>query len=195
MGKGKGLKLADILVTVVIAVVFGIVYKLWGPLYDAAKPFGIRLEELIYGMWFIAGTVAALLIRKPGVALLAEVAAASAELVTGSQYGVSVLLSGLLQGLFAELAFAAFGYRRFTIGVASLAAIGSSAGSLIMDFYNNYITDLSAWNLTLMIGARTIGSIIICGFFAYYLVKALEATGVTKQLRPVSNEDYKALDN
>jgi energy-coupling factor transport system permease protein len=71
----KGLKLTDILVTILISLVFGMVYKIWGPLYYAIKPFGLHLDQLIYGMWFMAGTVAFLIIRKPGVALLAEIAA------------------------------------------------------------------------------------------------------------------------
>lgn len=73
----KGLKLTDILVTIVIAVVFGLIYKIWGPAYDLMKPLGLHAEQLMYGMWFMAGTFAYLIIRKPGVAILAEVAAAT----------------------------------------------------------------------------------------------------------------------
>lgn len=194
MQNNKGLRLGDILTTVVIAIVFGIVYKLWGPFYYAVKPLGLHLDQLIYGMWFIAATVAFLIIRKPGVALLAEIAAASAEFITGSEWGLEVLLYGVVQGLFAEVVFAAFGYKRFNLFIVSLAAAGSAVGSLIMDFYKGYIGELAVWNLSLLIGARFIGAIIISGFFAYYLVKALEATGVTQLVRPASKEDYEALN-
>ncbi len=190
----QGLKLVDVLVTVVIAVVFGIVYKLWGPLYYAMKPFGFRAEEFVYGMWFIAAIVAFLIIRKPGVALVAEMAAASAEFVTGSEWGLTVLVSGILQGLFAELVFAAFRYKKYTLGVACLAAFGATIGSFIMDLYYGYIEDLALWNLTVMLVVRTLGAILIAGVFAYYLVKALELTGVTNLVRPVSREDYQALE-
>lgn len=190
----KSLKLTDILVTVVIAVVFGIVYKLWSPLYYAVKPWGFQAEQLIYPMWFMAATVAFLIIRKPGVALLAELAAASGEFVTGSEWGVSVLMAGLLQGLFAELVFAAFRYKKYSLGVASLAGVGATVGSLLMDLYYNYIDDLSLWNVTLLLGARMIGSVLICGVLAYYLVKALEATGVTNLVRPPSRADYDLLN-
>lgn len=190
----KGLKLVDILTTVVIAIVFGIVYKLWGPFYYFVKPIGLHLDQFIYGMWFIAAIIAFLIIRKPGVALLAEVAAASGEFITGSEWGLEVLIYGFVQGLFAELVFAAFRYKRFDLLAVSLAAVGSTIGSLIMDFYKGYIEELAVWNLTLFIAARFIGSIIISGFFAYYLVKALEATGVTQLVRPASKEDYDALD-
>jgi len=191
----KGLKLVDILVTIVIAIVFGIVYKLWSPVYYAVKPFGFQADQLVYGMYFIASTVAYLIIRKPGVALLAEMGAASAELITGSEWGLSVLVSGIVQGLFAEAVFAAFRYRRSGLGVVCLAGVAASIASFIMDLYYNYIDDLAAWNLTVMIIARTISSIMITGVFAYYLVKALELTGVTNLVRPVSKADYDALEN
>jgi energy-coupling factor transport system permease protein len=189
----KGLKLTDILVTILIALVFGIVYKIWGPLYYAIKPFGLHLDQLIYGMWFMAGTVAFLVIRKPGVALLAEIAASSGELLMGSEWGPGVLLYGVVQGVAIELKFAVFRYKRFGIGVLSLAAVLSTAGSLMLDFYKDYIGELALWNLILFISARLLGAIIIAGVFAHSLVKALEATGVTNLVRPASPQDDDAL--
>lgn len=43
----KGLKLADILTTIVIAVVFGVIYKVWGPLYEVVKVFGFQALMVI----------------------------------------------------------------------------------------------------------------------------------------------------
>lgn len=189
----KGLKLTDILVTIVISIVFGIVYKVWGPLYYAIKPFGLNLDQFIYGMWFIAANVAYLIIRKPGVALLAEIAASSGEFIMGSEWGLEVLLYGVIQGLFAELVFAAFRYKRFDLVVVSLAAAASTVGSLIMDQYKGYIGDLALWNLILYIVVRFVGAVAIAGVFGHYLVKALEATGVTNLVRPASQKDYDAL--
>ncbi|EZP78661.1 hypothetical protein H839_02296 [Parageobacillus genomosp. 1] len=190
----KGLKLADILTTIVIAVVFGIIYKVWGPLYDFVKVFGFHLDQLIYGMWFIAASVAYLLIRKPGVALLAEIAASSGELIMGSEWGLEVLIYGVIQGLLAEVVFAAFRYKRFDALAVSLGAIGATIGSLVMDFYKGYIEALAPWNLALFLIARFVGAVVISGFFAVSLVKALEKTGVTQMLRPASKDDYDALD-
>lgn len=190
----KGLKLTDILVTVVIAIVFGLIYRVWGPVYDLVKIVGLQVEQLTYGMWFIASTVAFLLIRKPGVALLAELAAASGELITGSSYGIEALTYGAIQGLMAELAFALFAYRSYSLATASLAGIGACLGSLGMDLYKGYMVDLQGWNLTLYIVFRLIGSVVITGGCAYYLVKALEGTGVTRIVRPVTDDDRRSLD-
>ncbi|RUS46127.1 ECF transporter S component [Cohnella sp. AR92] len=194
--KSRGLKLTDILVTIVIAVVFGIIYKIWEPMYDVIKPIGTNAEQTVYGMWFIAGTFAYLVIRKPGVAILAEVAAASVEAMLGSSWGISTLWYGLLQGLGAEIFFLLFLYRErsASLGVVSMASLGAAAGSLVLDFGYGYIESLSAWNYTLLIGLRALGSIVIAGFISYYLAKAIELTGVTNALRPASKEDFDALN-
>ncbi|TYP93901.1 energy-coupling factor transport system substrate-specific component [Fodinibius salinus] len=179
------LKLSDILVTTVVALVFGVIYKLWGPLYYAIKPLGMHLEQLIYGMWFIAATVAFLLIRKPGVGLLAEIAAASGEFFMGSEWGLAVLLSGVAQGLAAELVFAAVGYRKYSVSVAVAAAAAATVGSLLLDSLQGYIGDLALWNLSLLILFRLSGAVIIAGWMGHWLVSALEDAGVADLVRPV----------
>ncbi|MFC4387588.1 ECF transporter S component [Gracilibacillus marinus] len=190
----KKLSLSDILITIVIAVVFSVIYKLWGPLYTALSVFGIHLDQFIYGMWFIAATVAFLIIRKPGVALLAELAAAQGEFLFGGQWGISLLIYGLVQGIGCELVFAMFRYKSYTLIVMCLAAIGATIGSLVLDIYYGYITELVWWNLTLLIAIRTVGAVLITGIFAYYLVKALEKTGVTKYVRPIHSKHYESLE-
>ncbi|MGG3625205.1 ECF transporter S component [Bacillus gobiensis] len=190
----KGLKLTDILVTIIIAFIFGIVYKLWGPVYSLVSTVGLHVDQLLYGMWFIAATVAFLIIRKPGVAVLAEVAAAHGEFIFGGQWGVATLIFGLGQGLAAELIFAAFRYKRYDLFTVSLAAVLSAIASLVIDYYYGYIGDLAPWNLLLYVGFRVAGSIIIAGIFAYLIVQALEKTGVTNLVRPASSKDYRELD-
>ena len=75
----KRLTLADILVTVLISFIFGIIYKMVGLTVAALKPLGLHLDQIAYGLWFIAAIVAFLIIRKPGVAILAELAAGAGE--------------------------------------------------------------------------------------------------------------------
>ncbi|ENH97277.1 hypothetical protein J416_04643 [Gracilibacillus halophilus YIM-C55.5] len=191
----KKLTLTDVLVTVVIALVFSLIYKIWGPLYSFLSVFGLHIDQLIYGMWFMAATVAFLIIQKPGVGLLAEIAAAQGEFMFGGQWGISLLLYGFIQGLGCEVIFALFRYKSYRLVVMCLAGILAGIGSLWLDTYYGYIGDLALWNLLLYIGARLIGSIVITGVFAYYLVQALEKTGVTNLVRPVSRDDYRALED
>ncbi|QTN00646.1 thiamine ABC transporter permease [Sediminibacillus dalangtanensis] len=190
----KGLKLTDLLVTIIVAIIFGIIYKLWGPLYGVLSTFGLQVEQLIYGMWFIAAIVAFLIIRKPGVALLAEVAAAHGEFIFGGEWGISTLLFGIGQGLAAELIFAVFRYKRYDLFVVCLAGIASGFASLGIDYFYGYINDLALWNFLLMVGFRLLSSVIIAGMVGYTIVQALEKTGVTSLVRQASIEDYKALE-
>ncbi|UOQ47664.1 ECF transporter S component [Gracilibacillus caseinilyticus] len=186
----KKLTLVDILITIVIAFIFSVIYRVWGPVYSVISVVGLHVDQLVYGMWFMAATVAFLIIRKPGVALLAEVAAAQGEFLFGGSWGISLLLYGILQGLGCELVFAMVRYKSYRLFVTCLAAVGATIGSLILDVFYGYIDTLAWWNVTLLIVNRTIGAIVITGVFAYYLVLALDKTGVTKMIRPLSEKDY-----
>ncbi|MFX3617077.1 MAG: ECF transporter S component [Sporolactobacillus sp.] len=193
-GNKQVLNLTDILVTIVVSLVFGLIFKLMGPVYDLLQSFGVQLDALIYGIWFIAGPFTALLIRKPGVAFLSETVAAIAEMLFAGSGGIVNVYYGLIQGVFSELIFAAFLYRRFTPWTAVLSAIAASLGSLFLDVFYGYLTDLAGWNLTLNIIFRFIGSAVLAGIFPWILVKALEKTGVTQLVRPISKEDYDVLN-
>ena len=46
----KGLKLSEILVTVLISVVFAIIYNLWWFVYNIVQVAGIHLEQLTCGV-------------------------------------------------------------------------------------------------------------------------------------------------
>ena len=78
----KGLKLSEILVTVLIAVVFAIIYNLWWFAYNVAQVAGVHIEQLTYGVWFMASAIVAyLIIPKPGIALIAEFARSVKQLL------------------------------------------------------------------------------------------------------------------
>ncbi|GIP24087.1 MULTISPECIES: ECF transporter S component [Paenibacillus] len=194
-GRGRGLKLSDLLVTVFVSLVLGVVYHFWSSVYSLFTPFFKESNEIVYGMWFIAPTLCFLLIRKPGIALIAEVAASHVEILFGSEWGIQLVFYSIVQGLGAELVFAAFRYRRFTPGAAALAGIGAAAGSIIPDIYYGYLADYPAWLVILKYVLRAISSAVIAGYLAYGLVKAVEATGVTRQLRPLQDKDYQALED
>lgn len=191
----RGLKLSDILVTILVSLVLGVIYHFWSSVYKLFSPLFFQADELVYGMWFIAATLVFLLIRKPGVAVLAEVAAAHVEILFGSEWGIQLVLYSVLQGLGAELVFALFRYRKFSGSVAALAGVGASVGSLIPDIYYGYVADYSTWMLIAKYSMRAVSSALIAGYLAYALAKAVEATGVTSLLRPVAAKDYAALED
>ncbi|MGN1390289.1 MAG: ECF transporter S component [Bulleidia sp.] len=79
--------------------------------------------DMIYGVWFMAGTLAAYIIRKPGAGLVAEVLASVIELLMGNSGGIAVVITGLIQGLGTELGFAMFRYRKWDLGSLTIASI------------------------------------------------------------------------
>lgn len=180
MAQRNGLTLTDILITVVIALVFAVIYSLWGGIYTILQPFGLHLNELVYGMWFIAAIVAYLVIRKPGVALIAEFAAASGETIVLLQFDISLIMYGLIQGLACELIFMFFRYKSTSLMVAVLAGIAAALSTLPLDWYYGYLGMLETWNLVLMFSFRILSGALVAGWLGHLLYKALKETGVLK---------------
>ncbi|MCT1925498.1 ECF transporter S component [Staphylococcus pasteuri] len=189
----KGLKLSEILVTVLISVIFAIIYNLWWLFYNVAQVAGLHLEQLTYGVWFMAAVVCYLIIPKPGIALLAEFAAGAGETIVMGKFDIPTIVYALLQGLACEIVFAIFKYQSRSVMVAILAGLVTALISFPVDYYYGYLNEVAGWNLILFIVFRALSGIIISGLLSYLLVKTLDQTGVTKLFRPASKDDYDSL--
>ncbi|PTH59811.1 ECF transporter S component [Staphylococcus agnetis] len=191
--KRKGLTLSDILVTVLISVIFAVIYNLWWVAYYTVQPLGLHLDQLMYGMWFAAAVVAYLIIPKMGIALIAEFAAGAGETIIMGRFDIPTIIYALLQGLACEIVFAIFKYQSRAFMVSVLAGMAAAIISFPVDWYYGYLNEVAAWNLILLIIFRLLSGAVLAGVFPYYLVKALDKTSVTKLFRPASKEDYDAL--
>ncbi len=107
----KGLKLSEILVTVLISVVFAVIYNLWWFVYNGVQATGLHLEQLTNGVWFMAAIVCYLIIPKPGIALLAEFAAGAGKTIIIGSFDIPTIVYAFIQGLACELVFAIFKYQ------------------------------------------------------------------------------------
>ncbi|WP_414054488.1 ECF transporter S component [Macrococcus equi] len=191
--KQKGLKLSDILVTVLVAVLFSIVYNfVWLP-YEAMKPLGLHLEQLVYGVWFMAAVVAYLIVPKAGVALLAEFAAGAGETIVMGKFDIPTFVFAFLQGLACEIVFMIFKYRSRTVMVSILAGVAAAIISLPIEYYYGYMSEVAGWNVLLYVVLRIISGALVTGLLSYLIVKALDQTGVTKLFRTSSQADYDSL--
>ncbi len=142
-GSSRTWRTRDIVVAAVIGVAFGVVFQAWNVVWEASRPLFVAapwMGDVMYGVWLIPAVLAPLIVRKPGAAIFAEVVAAGVSAMLGSQFGADALLSGLLQGLGAEIVFFATGYRRFTFPVLALAAIGAGVAAWIHDWILYYPT-------------------------------------------------------
>jgi energy-coupling factor transport system substrate-specific component len=130
-------RVVDIVVASVIGVASGLVFWLWGQAYnplsaplEAALP---GLQALLGGGWLFAGVLGGLIIRKPGAALFTEVVAAAVSAIVGTQWAALTLVSGLVQGLGAEIVLALFLYANWRAYVAVLAGMGAGLALAIND--------------------------------------------------------------
>jgi len=172
----------DIVVASVLAVAFGVVFWAWGFVWKATEgPFAFfpPAQALIYGVWLLPAVLGGLIIRKPGAAVYCETLAAVVSALLGSQWGATVIPQGLVQGIGAELAFAAFGYRVFRLPVALLAGALAGLGAALWDTFFFYATDYDLLTFRLpMIAITVLSAAIIAGAGGWALTRGLAQAGV-----------------
>ena len=173
-------RVVDIVVASVVAVACAVVFIAWIPLSSGPStlltPLLPGLQGLLNGPWLIAGPLAGLIVRKPGAALYAEFVAAALELLVLPAYGASVLLSGVVQGLGAELVFAVLLYRSYGPVVALLAGAGAGVAETCLDVPFYYAGANAAFWLVYGIATTVSGAVI--GLVCWPLVNAIARTGV-----------------
>ncbi len=169
----------DLITVVMIGVAFGVVFVGWGALTNVLQPLFLGLPPLaglVYGFFWLPAVVAALVVRRPGAALLAELVAASVEPLLGGQWGISTLASGALQGVGVELGFALLAYRRWTLLPAVLG--GLLAGILETPYeWRVYYREWSAGFAALYAGVMAVSGAVLAGLLGFVLVRALARTG------------------
>ena len=173
-------RVVDIVVASVLAVAAGLIFVIWNvasnPLTAPLSAVLPGLQALAGGGWLFAGVLTALVIRKPGAALYGELVAATVSALVGNQWGVLTIESGLVQGLGAELVFAAFLYRRWNLPVA--VAAGAVAGLALA------INDLILWYpgsatvfMTIYTASAIVSGALLAGVLSWFVVRGLAKTG------------------
>jgi len=133
-------QLKQVVLMAVLAVVFGGVFILADSLYTIVAalltPFGLVAfaNEALFGLWIMAGPVIAMLIKRPGSAVIGEILSAVAEVLYGSMFGPAAIISGLIQGGGSELGFLATGYKRYDWLSLSYAGIGTTVLSFAYEY-------------------------------------------------------------
>jgi energy-coupling factor transport system substrate-specific component len=173
----------DIVVAAAIAIAFGVVFWAWNQVWAAATPAFVAIppaQNILYGVWLVPAVLAGLIIRKPGAALFTELVAASVSAILGSQWGLDTVVSGALQGLGAEIVFLVVGYRRWTIAVALIAAIGTAIAAWVHDT-PLYYSDLGLSAQLVILAFMVVSAIVIAGIGSWLLMRSLVQTGVLAQ--------------
>ena len=146
--------------------------------------WGFNFASIVHAVWYFSGTLAVLILRKPGAALYVNLIGTLVETVIGSQFDLGfVIISALLQGVFAEIPFALTRYRMFNlpISIASGALVALEYGTYLMLFRYVGVSFVSPRGIVHMISEVT-GGVLISGVMAWYLMLAIAKTGVLDRL-------------
>ncbi|MEE1295499.1 MAG: ECF transporter S component [Bifidobacterium sp.] len=180
-------RVVDIAVASVIGVASALIY--WAAALATVAPWDLLeavvpgLAGLLNGLWLFAAPLAAVIVRKPGAALYAEVVAGVLEALMGNMWGgVDTFLMALVQGLAAELAFAIFACRKWDLPVTVLS--GAFAGVACWAY--SFFTHLQGMSATgpygvMYLVTTVVSGALIAGVAMWYLYRAIARTGALDQ--------------
>ncbi|GGF39217.1 ECF transporter S component [Subtercola lobariae] len=173
-------RVVDIIVASVIGVASGLVFwgwdQAWTPLSAPLEALAPGLGALLGGGWLFAGVLGGLIIRKPGAALYTEVLAAVVSAIVGTQWGILTLLSGVVQGLGAEIVFALFLYANYKLYVAMLAGAGAGLALAINDLIVSYPGSDTPF-IVIYTGSSILSGIVLAGVLSWLAMRGLARTG------------------
>ncbi len=180
--KSRSWRVIDFVIAAMLAVVLGV--GMWA--YDtfAYAPVGVLfsavpwLAGLQFGVWTLPAIAGAMIVRRPGAALLAELIAASVEVSLGNTWGATSLYSALLQGAAVELILLVVLYRNFNLLVAALAGIAAALAEVLVYESWAYWAGTSTEFLLSYLAACMVSGAVIAGVGGWLLVRALRAAGV-----------------
>lgn len=173
-------RVVDIVIASVIGVASGLVFVLWNQAYNPVSavlsPVLPGIQALLGGGWLFAGVLGGLIIRKPGAAIYTELLAAIISTLVGNQWAALTLVSGIVQGLGAEVVFAIFLYRNHRLVVALLAGAGAGLALAINDLILWYPGSATAF-ATIYTASSIVSGIFIAGLLSWFAVRGLARTG------------------
>ena len=147
-------------------------------------------NEIVFGVWFMAAILAAYILQKPGVCIVAEVLAALIEVLLGNMYGPMVIVAGIVQGAGGEIVFALGRYRKFNTKMLYLAAAGCCVTSFLWSFVRSGYGQLAVPLLIIMFLIRLVSTLIFSGLrpgtgpwlSQFYPAKGLPSVTVQRML-------------
>ncbi len=176
----------DIVLVAGLSVVSGIIFAITSdvlatPVYVIGGHYGIAI---IYGLWFIGGTLTGYVVRKPWAAFLGESIGAVIELLALSPYSVLLYYYGPAQGIMSELAFRIFRYKRWDYAAMFLAgalpAIAAYPFDVIVSpFYPEAVHYNLVTHATLFAGYLLSGG-ILGGVLVKFIVDTAVKAGAIK---------------
>lgn len=179
MNRKNTLHVKDIILLALIGILFGAIFLgtnfIYNALTVALTPVGLApmANDLMMGLWVMAGPLAGFMIRIPGSAFLGEFLAAISEMFFGGQWGASTLISGAVQGIAAELGFTLTGYKFYNWITLILSTLTSTILTFGWDMLRNGYASFDFSLLIILLVARLISIFIFGGVFVKLITNLL----------------------
>jgi len=173
-------RVVDIVVASVVGVAAGVVFWAWGLAYtpiDSVLSFSGGFEGILNGGWLFAGVLGGIVIRKPGAAVYTEVVAAVVSMLIGTQWGFSVLIWGIVQGLGAEIVLAVFLYKSWRLGTVLLAGAVAGLAVGLMDTSFASAAAYAAGSKAIYVVTSIVSGTVIAGLLSWLAARGLARTG------------------
>lgn len=191
-------RVVDIAVASVIGVASAVIY--WVVALVTTAPWGVLeaivpgLAGIFNGLWLFAAPLAAVIVRKPGAAIYAEVVAGVLEALLGNQWGgLDTFAIALVQGVGAEIAFAVFAYRKWNVGTMLLSGALSGVACWGYSFFTHLqaIDIAGSYGIVYLI-ATIVSGALVAGLLMWYLYIAIAKTGALDKF--VSGREVRGLN-
>ncbi|WP_203650769.1 ECF transporter S component [Secundilactobacillus yichangensis] len=181
----KHFHIQDIILITIIALIFGAIFVGTDYLYNvlslAVGPFA---NEILYGIWIMAGPLAIYLTRIPGAAIVGEVLGAIAEVLFGGTFGISILFSGIIQGAGTELGFAAWRYKNWGWSSLLASAVTTTIVAFAYDLFRLGYARYSIGMLAALFSVRLISIIFFGAILVHSIFALLNRAHALRHLGP-----------
>ncbi|MCF6514670.1 ABC transporter permease [Lactobacillus sp. S2-2] len=161
--------LKDIISIALIAVFSGVIFWGTGFLYSVLNalltPIGLApfSNEILFGLWTLAGPLAAFVIRIPLSSTLGEFLASAVEMIFGGQWGAATLISGLIQGLASEVGFAATAYKLYNWITICITTLSTTLITFMWSYFKDGYNGYSGFLIAMLFIVRLVSVFIFSG--------------------------------
>ena len=183
----KTWQLRDVILASILSVLFALicfttVHSVVFVVTPIVTPFGFGdiAIEFVFGIFFMSAVLAGYVIQKPGAAVVVGTMTGLVQVLMGSAFASTLVVSALVQGLGAEAAFFAARYKKFNWLVVLFAAIGPTITSFVLAWYRGLWMDLSIVFVATRFTIRLISALVFSGVVTKLLADKLAKAGVLK---------------
>lgn len=175
----KNWHLRDIILVTILTIFMGVIFWATDPVYTflsaALTPLGLQpfANEILMGVWVMAGPLAGFIIRIPGAAILGEFLGAVVEMLLGGLWGASTLISGAIQGLGSEIGFTLTRYKHYGWKTLILSTLTTTVITFAWDLLRSGYAAYHLNFLLLLFGARFLSVFLFGGVLTKLITNLL----------------------